>query len=103
MYGCMHIKVVSPAGIRQPYLRVVGLEVDEEGTGRNVTARFTAPEEESFRQLAADPNIYDRIARSIAPSIYGSLDIKKSIACLLFGGSRKRFVSFVVVLLGHPM
>ena len=28
--------------------------------------------------------------RSIAPSIFGFEDIKKSVACLLFGGSRKR-------------
>lgn len=37
------------------------------------------------------PNIYETIAKSIAPSIYGSTDIKKAIACLLFGGSRKRW------------
>ena len=29
------------SGIRQPYLRVVGLEVDEESTGRNITSQFT--------------------------------------------------------------
>ena len=34
--------------------------------------------------------MYELIARNIAPSIFGSEDIKKSIACLLFGGSRKR-------------
>lgn len=37
------------------------------------------------------PNIYEMISRSIAPSIYGSSDIKKAIACMLFGGSRKRY------------
>jgi DNA replication licensing factor MCM5 len=59
--------------------------------------------------LAASPNIYDRIARSIAPSIYGSDDIKKAIACLLFGGSRKRMPDGLtrrgdinVLLLGDP-
>ncbi len=36
------------------------------------------------------PDIYDRISRSIAPSIYGLEDQKKAVACLLFGGARKK-------------
>ena len=59
--------------------------------------------------MAAEPRIYDRITKSIAPSIYGSDDIKKAIACLLFGGSRKRLPDGLirrgdinVLLLGDP-
>lgn len=78
-------------GIRQPYLRVIGFEVSTEGPGRSAIAALIGPnEEEQMRQLAASPNIYERMAQSIAPSIYGSLNIKKAIACLLIGGSRKR-------------
>ncbi len=77
-------------GVRAPYLRVVGVQVETEGLGRaSRDLRFTADEEEEFRRLASKPNVADIVARSIAPSIYGSEDIKKSIACLLFGGSRK--------------
>lgn len=47
-------------------------------------------EEDQFRQLAEDPDLYERIAKSIAPSIFGAEDMKKAIACLLFGGSRKK-------------
>ncbi len=39
--------------------------------------------------MSKDPNIYDKIGRSISTAIYGSQDIKKAIACLLFGGSKK--------------
>ena len=69
----------------------------------------TASEEEAFRQLAADPDIYDRIARSIAPSIFGAVDMKKAIACMLFGGSRKRMPDGLcrrgdinILMLGDP-
>merc|ERR1711970_728936 len=55
------------------------------------------------------PGVYDTISKSIAPSIFGSDDIKKSIACLLFGGSRKRLPDGLtrrgdinVLLLGDP-
>uniref|UniRef100_A0A8C0FKI4 DNA replication licensing factor MCM5 n=1 Tax=Bubo bubo TaxID=30461 RepID=A0A8C0FKI4_BUBBB len=77
-------------GIRSAYIRVVGIQVDVEGSGHSFAGSVTPQEEEELRRLAAMPNIYETIAKSIAPSIYGSTDIKKAIACLLFGGSRKR-------------
>jgi DNA replication licensing factor MCM5 len=39
--------------------------------------------------MAKDPRLYERIQKSIAPGIYGNEEIKKAIACMLFGGSRK--------------
>ena len=33
---------------------------------------FTPEEEEAFLALSRDPNVYERIVQSIAPSIYGS-------------------------------
>ena len=39
--------------------------------------------------MAKDPKIFEKIASSVAPAIFGSEDIKKAIACLLFGGSKK--------------
>jgi len=100
----------SGVGIRKPYLRVVGIHVETTGPGRssgNIT--ITPEDEEEFRRLAARPDVFDVVARSIAPSIYGSEDIKKAIACLLFGGSRKRLPDGLtrrgdinVLLLGDP-
>lgn len=80
----------SNVGIRSPYLRVVGIHIETEGPGRSGSQPFTAEEEELFRNLASSPNIYERIAKSIAPSIYGCENIKKAVACLLFSGSRKK-------------
>ncbi|XP_005104462.1 DNA replication licensing factor mcm5-A [Aplysia californica] len=77
-------------GIRQPYFRIVGVKVNTEGTGRSASNPLTPTEEDDFRRLAASPNLYETLAKSVAPSIYGSLDMKKAITCLLFGGSRKR-------------
>lgn len=39
--------------------------------------------------MAQDPNVYNKLARSIAPSIYGNDDIKKSILLMLIGGLHK--------------
>ncbi|KAG7160482.1 DNA replication licensing factor mcm5-like, partial [Homarus americanus] len=96
-------------GIRAPYLRVVGIQADLEGRGYTSGVTISSAEEEEFRLIAQSDNVYERIARSIAPSIYGSEDIKKSVACLLFGGSRKRLPDGLtrrgdinVLLLGDP-
>ena len=77
-------------GIRKPYLRVVGIQVDTEGPGRSSGAPLNPLEEEEFNRFSSRPDAFETIAKSIAPFIYGSEDIKKAIACLLFGGSRKR-------------
>lgn len=98
----------STVAVRRPYLRVVGLEVDESGPGRSATTIFPA-DEEKIRSLARQPDIYDRLVRNIAPSIYGSEDIKKATTCLLFGGSTKLLPDGMrlrgdinVLLLGDP-
>lgn len=97
-------------GVRAPYMRVVGITVDSEATG-NISrfTNITTEEEEKFRRLAAHPDIYERLSKSLAPSIFGSNDIKKAITCLLFGGSRKRMPDGLtrrgdinVLLLGDP-
>ncbi|XP_043255766.1 DNA replication licensing factor Mcm5-like [Colletes gigas] len=95
-------------GVRAPYIRVIGISIDGEDSG-STHPTVTNEEEDLFRRLAADHNLYDRIARSIAPSIFGALDIKKAIACLLFGGSRKRMPDGLcrrgdinILMLGDP-
>ncbi len=60
-------------GIRNPYIRVVGFEIDTEGPGRSSGVPITQAEEEEFRRLSANPNVYELMAKSIAPSIYGSI------------------------------
>lgn len=96
-------------GIRAPYLRAVGIQADQEGRGHTTGITISAAEEKEFKELAQSKDVYERIARSIAPSIFGFDDIKKSVACLLFGGSRKllpdglaRRGDINLLLLGDP-
>ncbi|DBB06454.1 hypothetical protein WJX77_000661 [Trebouxia sp. C0004] len=94
--------------IKQPYLRVVGLEQDIEGDAHN-SPTFTMEEEAEFKAYAAQPNLHERIFAKIAPNIFGHADIKKAVACLLFGGARKRMPDGTarrgdinVLLMGDP-
>lgn len=102
-------KVAGMAGIRAPYIRAVGIEVQLSGPGRADQMHFTPLEERKFKEFAKNPKAYEIITKSIAPSIYGSDDIKRAITCLLFSGSRKRLPDELirrgdinVLLLGDP-
>jgi len=46
-------------------------------------------DEEKILELSKDPNIYDKIIKSTAPSIKGQDDVKEAIALQLFGGAAK--------------
>ncbi|EDS35571.1 DNA replication licensing factor MCM4 [Culex quinquefasciatus] len=45
---------------------------------------------ELLKKLSQKPDVYDRLVRTIAPSIYENTDIKKGILLQLFGGSKKK-------------
>eukprot|EP01056_Protomagalhaensia_sp_Gyna25_P005769 Protomagalhaensia_sp_Gyna_25__5768@NODE_839_length_2526_cov_6_081222_g661_i0_p1_GENE_NODE_839_length_2526_cov_6_081222_g661_i0NODE_839_length_2526_cov_6_081222_g661_i0_p1_ORF_typecomplete_len802_score160_18MCM/PF00493_23/5_6e94MCM_lid/PF17855_1/2_1e29MCM_OB/PF17207_3/2_4e26Mg_chelatase/PF01078_21/1_4e06Sigma54_activat/PF00158_26/0_0021MCM_N/PF14551_6/7_2MCM_N/PF14551_6/4_2AAA_5/PF07728_14/0_0087AAA_3/PF07726_11/0_017AAA_2/PF07724_14/0_016RuvB_N/PF05496_12/0_02Sigma54_activ_2/PF14532_6/0_051DUF39 len=92
------------SSVRSGYLHVLGIEgLAKEvadsfrshgyslspGIAFSCGTGFSNAEVEAFHRLASKPDIVDHVAASIAPSIYGSEDIKRSVACMLFGGSRK--------------
>lgn len=69
----------TPVALRTPYLRVLGLEVDREGAGGGGDRNFTAEEEEEFEKMGKQPGIYEKFARSIAPSIFGNDGMTRSL------------------------
>ncbi|KAE8441202.1 minichromosome maintenance protein 5 [Mollisiaceae sp. DMI_Dod_QoI] len=98
----------SAVAIRTPYLRAVGIHSDVDHTAKG-NAIFSEEEEQEFLEMSRRPDLYDVFANCIAPSIYGNQEIKKAIACLLFGGSKKILPDGMklrgdinVLLLGDP-
>ena len=72
-------------------------------------ARLTDEDRNEIRALARDPRIYERIIKSIAPSIYGHENIKRAITLAMFGGQEKHTANshrirgdINVLLLGDP-
>lgn len=67
---------------------------DETESGKNEmeeTRRITAEDELKIREISRRPDIYELLARSLAPSIYEMDDVKKGILLQLFGGTNKTF------------
>lgn len=50
---------------------------------------LTAEIEAQLRTLRQDPALYQKLAQSIAPEIYGHIDVKKALLLLLVGGATK--------------
>uniref|UniRef100_A0A665WZY4 DNA replication licensing factor MCM4 n=1 Tax=Echeneis naucrates TaxID=173247 RepID=A0A665WZY4_ECHNA len=61
--------------------------LDEEAEQR----LFTEDRVTTLKELAAKPDVYERLSSALAPSIYEHEDIKKGILLQLFGGTRKDF------------
>jgi len=97
--------------VKYSYIKVYGLDVSQ---GGKAALDISQEEEEKFAQMAKDPEIRDKIYQSMAPSICASSkdvidDVKKALACLLFGGSRKYLADGTrmrgdinILLLGDP-
>lgn len=96
----------------QPNTQSVGVGGDDEGEEFNAHAPATGdsaslppptsgrmsliPREqmrEQIEQIAARPDVYDLLARSLAPSIYEMEDMKRGVLLQLFGGTNKSIAS----------
>ena len=75
----------------------------EGGNGRGVSTASGDPSLESksgtafspkriaqLKALASQPDIYDQLVRSLAPSIWELDNVKKGVLCMMFGGNSKR-------------
>lgn len=96
--------------IKMSYISAIGIQKE---SGEN-SLGFALPllkddDKEKIMTMAKDPEIYHKIAKSIGGAIYGGDDIKKAVACLLFGGSSKKLPDGMklrgeinILLLGDP-
>ena len=86
------VKIVGILDIRQRRIRdqqdfdFILIVVNIESKEKEVEIRITKKEEEEFKRLAREEGFYDKLVRSIAPSIYGYKDIKEAILLSLIGG-----------------
>ena len=55
------------------------------------TRKVTEEEEARIKEMASRHDVYELLARSLAPSIYELEDVKKGILLQLFGGTNKTF------------
>eukprot|EP01135_Chromosphaera_perkinsii_P005821 Nk52_evm10s367 gene=Nk52_evmTU10s367 len=62
---------------------------EESASADEVLNSFTPYEREEIVNMKDDPELYEHMVQSIAPTIYGHDEIKKGILLMLFGGVHK--------------
>ncbi len=99
--------------VKMSYLRVMGIQSSSHEHGDSnvgyALPTISKEDEEKIIEMAKHPLIFKKVSESIANTIYGHDDIKKAIACLLFGGSSKKLPDGMklrgdvnILLLGDP-
>jgi len=70
---------------------------------------ITEEDERQILELAEDPNIFENLAQSLSPSVWGHEEIKRSMVLQLFGGVQKMHVDgqksrgdIHILLIGDP-
>jgi len=67
-------------------------ELSEQVAGSTEQVRRISTEEQArMEEISKRPDVYELLARSLAPSIYEMDDVKKGILLQLFGGTNKSF------------
>ncbi|KAG6041038.1 hypothetical protein E4U41_006128 [Claviceps citrina] len=90
----LHVQKVDKKrmGADTTTLGVTGEDEADKGSHELEETRVITPEDEAkIRETAARDDIYELLARSLAPSIYEADDVKKGILLQLFGGTNKTF------------
>ena len=88
---CLHVQKVDKRrmGIDPTTIEE---ELSEQAAGSiGETRKVTEEQEAEIRAVAARTDVYELLARSLAPSIYEMDDVKKGILLQLFGGTNKSF------------
>uniref|UniRef100_A0A915DLE0 DNA replication licensing factor MCM3 n=1 Tax=Ditylenchus dipsaci TaxID=166011 RepID=A0A915DLE0_9BILA len=57
--------------------------------GREMLPNFEQEDIKNIRRMSRHKDIFELLARSLAPSIYGHEEVKKAILCLLLGGAER--------------
>lgn len=103
---CLHLKKTDKSRMQAED----PMEV-ENGSGRNEEDTPLGYEDKvaQLKELSKQPDIYDRLTRSLAPNIWELDDVKKGLLCQLFGGSALKLPSGAsfrgdinILLVGDP-
>jgi DNA replication licensing factor MCM6 len=79
--------MLQPAGERQG---VVNIRADDDATPDQVLEQYGPDAAQEVLQMKDVPTIYQDLAASICPSVFGHEQVKQAILLMLFGGVHKQ-------------
>lgn len=86
----LHIQKMDPKKLGIDH-STIEEELSEQTAEAEQVRKISPEEEEKIKRTATRPDVYELLARSLAPSIYEMDDVKKGILLQMFGGTNKSF------------
>ena len=68
---------------------VAAVRGEEEATPEDLLNAMSSAEADEVQEMARHPDIYGDLALSLAPGVFGHLDVKKAVLLMLLGGVHK--------------
>jgi DNA replication licensing factor MCM4 len=85
----LHVQKMDPKKLGIDHSTVE--ELSDQTAEAEQVRKISPEEEEKIKRTATRPDVYELLARSLAPSIYEMDDVKKGILLQMFGGTNKTF------------
>lgn len=68
---------------------MINIRTEEDQMPEDVLAQFTQEQREELEEMRRDRSLYDRLAASLAPNVFGQNDVKRAVLLMLLGGVQK--------------
>lgn len=68
---------------------MVNIRAEDDLTPEDVLAQFSPEQREGLEEMRRDRALYDRMAASLAPNVFGHTDVKRAVLLMLLGGVQK--------------
>lgn len=86
----LHVQKMDPRKLGIDH-STIEEELAEQTAEAEQVRKISPEEEEKIKRTATRPDVYELLARSLAPSLYEMDDVKKGILLQMFGGTNKTF------------
>ncbi len=68
---------------------MINIRTEEDQMPEDVLAQFSQEQREELEEMRRDLSLYDRLAASLAPNVFGQNDVKRAVLLMLLGGVQK--------------
>ena len=68
---------------------MINIRTEEDQMPEDVLAQFSQEQREELEEMRRDRFLYDRLAASLAPNVFGQNDVKRAVLLMLLGGVQK--------------
>ena len=68
---------------------MVNIRADDDQTPDEVLAQFSTEQQEELERMRRDDGVYEKLSHSVAPNVFGHVDVKRAVLLMLLGGVQK--------------